>query len=47
MARSWNAWEHGLEASIAVDTLVRQSLVLILVSFHLRNEVHEVLWLFK
>ena len=47
MTEPWNAWEHSFERSIGVDALVWQSLVLVLICFHLRNEVDEVLWLFK
>ena len=36
-----------LEAEISVDTLVWESVVLSLVSFHLGNKVDEMLWLLE
>ena len=47
MAQAWKSWEMLLEAEIFVDSLVWESVVLGLVSFHLSNKVDKMLWLLE
>merc|ERR1711967_49713 len=41
----WDAWEQRFHEAFGMDALVRQSLMLSLVCFHLNNEVYKMLWL--
>ena len=45
VTKGGQAWEVFLHVKVLVDALVGQSVVLRLISFHLGNEVHEVLGL--
>ena len=43
----WNTWEERLEKTFGMDSLMWKSAVFTLVSFHLDDEVHKMLWLRK
>ena len=47
VTHAWETWEVLFDVEVFVDSMVGKSVVLSLVSLHLRNEVHEVAWLLK
>ena len=44
MTHAWQTWESFLEFEFSLGTLMRQSVELVLVSFHVGDEVHEMEW---